>query len=389
MPSAINKQRKYAKWGVLLLAALLSALSSCTTKSSVSETPIDFDNTKYIVTLSQTFKNKAILVCIGSDGEIRQTVPYEGQAINAINRLGNDLYLHSERVNRHLILTEQGTWQEFSYEKNEIEDSEYAGSWFTANGEHGLIQTMNIGLGNGYNSAILYQEQGEQKVIHLKDLIPHSAVEYDGKIYVNADYEHMDAETEESRSVILVIDRQSGVCTTVRFPHDYTAYSGELVLVNDKVVTYGGNEDMLHLCQDKTVYRMLGVLDTKTLETKEFDCTSDEICLLYEHQGQIYTVTKSGNLNIYRDDLTLVQSKKLENLDYLQKCSSDALCLERIIAGGDSLTCLFTNADLDPNDVGLIQEYRKADLQPLQTSKIYLPECKEWMGELSDFVIIE
>ncbi len=53
------------------------------------------------------------------------------------------------------------------------------------------------------------------------------------------------------------------------------------------------------------------------------------------------------------------------------------------------MTCLFTNADLDPNDVGLIQEYRKADLQPLQTSKIYLPECKEWMGELSDFVIIE
>lgn len=389
MYSTINKGCQFLKWGGMLLAAFLSVLTACSAKFSAPASPIDFDNTRYIVSLSKTFEDHALLVCVGLNGEVSRTISFGGQAINAINRLGNNLYLHSERVNRHYILRSQGTWQEFSYEKNEIEDSEYAGSWFTADGEQGLIQTMNIGFGNGYNSAILYQEQGEQKVIHLKDLIPNSAVEYDGKIYVNAFYQHLNDETEEYCSVILVIDRQSGECTPVQFPHAYTAYSGQLVLVNDKLVTYGSNEEMFPICGDTAVYRMLGILDTATLETKELDCTNDEICLLYEHQGQIYTATINGNLNIYQDNLTLAESKKLENTDFLQKYRSNELWLQKTIAHGDSLNCLFLNANLDPNHVGLIQEYSKADLQPLQTSKIDLPNCKEWMGELSDFVVID
>ena len=386
--------------GALLLAALLSACSIIGNKapsagtgaaaSTSGQNLLDFSDTRYIVTLSQTFEDKALLVCIGKDGAVSKTIPYDGQAINGLNRLGDDLYLHSERVNRHFILKDQREWQEFSYAKNEIKDSEYAGSWLTANGEQGLIQTMNIGLqDDGYHSAILYQEQGEERVVHLKNLSPESVVDYGGKIYVNAYYECRDDDNKEYKTLIYVIDRKTGACTAAEFPHAFTAYSGDLVRVNDKLVTYGSNEAMLHVCEDKTVYCMLGVLDSKTMETKELDCSDDGIVLLYEHQGQIYTLTKSGKLKVYTDDLSLVETKKLEDFDFLGKRQSDGFYLMKVIPHGDRLAMLFINADLDPKDAGIIQEYSKEDLKPLQTSKLLLPDCEEWMGELSDFIVVE
>lgn len=368
----------------LLLAAALpffAALTSgCSQKSQNGKTAakIDFDQTRYIVALSRTYDDKALLVCIGADGDVSQTISYKGQAINCIDRIGNDLYLHSERVNRHYILTEQGEWQTFSYD----EDS---GTYFTLIGENGLIEATNIGfVDGGYESSIIYTEGDMKKVVSLKDYLPMSAVEYAGKIYVSADHY-----TSEEAQVVFIIDRQTGEYTTVRFTHEYTPFSGKLVLVNDKIVTYGTNADMLHVCEDKTVYRTIGVLDTKTLETKEIDCGSDEILLMYEHLGQIRTVTGSGKLNIYADDLTLVESRELENTDFVDKCRSDDLHLSKMIVKDEKIAFLFINANLDPKDAGIIQEYSKADLQPICTVNILLPECKQWMGELSDFIMLE
>ena len=146
--------------GVLLfLAALLCA---CSKKQA--NAPLDFGNTRYIVSLSKTYENSALLMGIDQNGEITQTIPYNGMGINSLVFFENKLFLFSSRENRHYILADTGEWQTFSYEDSDLEGIEDAASWFSIAGRNGLIEAMNIGFfGDHYRSAVQYTNNEERK----------------------------------------------------------------------------------------------------------------------------------------------------------------------------------------------------------------------------------
>lgn len=370
-------------WGVLLsLAALLCA---CCQKPA--DIAIDYESTQYILSLSKEYEDKSLLILIGKDGEISQTVPYDGQGMNSITRFEDSLYLHSARKNRHFRITDQGNWQTFSYEKNEVETSEDAPSWFTAIGQESLIETMNIGfVNNHYESAIMYTQDDQKRTVRIEDRCLESAIDYDGKIYVNvSDY------AGEAGYGICVVDKHSGTYNSVSFQHGNTPASGNLILVHDKIIAYGNNTwSYRYASGDEPFCCTLGMLDTKTLETKEVDYSGDNIYLVYAFQDQLYVITSSGYIHIYDDNLSLVEKKEIQNTDFYEKFQSDAWFNNgKIVEKDDMFAMLFIGADLDAHDVGFIQEYHKSDLQPIRKIDIFLLDTSEWMGELYDLAMIE
>ena len=376
-----NRINRFAIYGVLLYFTAL--LSACTRNGTYAT--LDFHDAQYIVSLSKTYENKSLLIVVGKGGTVNQTVCYEGQGINSITFRENDLYLHSSRENRHFILNGQGEWQSFSLAKNDVEGSENAPSWFAANGEHSLIETMNIGfVDNHYESAVLYTENGQKKNVIIEDLCLENAVEHDGEIYVNSsDY------AGEKGNVICVIDKQTGIYNMVRFPHGNTPASGRLVLANDKIITYGSNAAYLIASGDDKFCCTLGMLDTKTHETKEIDYSDDAIILLYTFHNQIFVVTEKGNLHIYTDELSLTDTRNLNHTELLEAYSSSELIPHlKIIETDDILSMLFIRSELDPHNIGFIQEYRKTDLQPVRKIDLFLSGTDEWIGENIDFVLL-
>ncbi|MBQ2634893.1 MAG: hypothetical protein IJF88_10000 [Oscillospiraceae bacterium] len=367
--------------GVLLfLAALL-----CSCSQTQKLLTIDFSSLQYVVSLSKDYENKSILVCIDQNGTISQTISFDGQGINAVNYFEGNLYLHSSRENRHFILTGQGDLETFSLDNIELEGSDTAPSWFTTEGENTLIETMNIGYINGhYESAVIYQNNSQKRTVIIEDFCLENAVDYNGKIYLNAsDY------LGERGNVICVIDKPSGTYTFVQYSHGNTPASGNLIRIKDKIFTYGNNASYLKDMKEKSITCTLGMLDTRSLKTTEVDYSTDFINLCYSWSDKLYVVTESGYIHIYSDDLTLLETIQIDEMDYFDKIYSNNLIVYKKIAEhDDTFSVLFLNSDLDAHNVGFIQEYGKTDLHPIRKIDISLSNVDEWMGETVDFIYL-
>jgi len=370
--------------GALLLLSVF--LSACSRQPRDMKTNLKLKNAEYAVVLSRTYEYDAELLLIDHDGKIFDTLHYGESGVSSANYYQGDLYVYSGRNVENFVLRDSGELQMFSMQTDKIDHGECSVSWFTANGQDGLIEALNIGIFDGhYYSGVRYTDGSQKKEAQIDDFMLCSAVEYDGKIFVNTSHN-----TDAAWHPICVIDKESGKYDLVSFEHGNTPAQGRLVLLNGKVFTYGDNLSYMEAMDETEVRCTLGMLDAETFETKEVDFTDDMICLMYAFEDYIYVITESGTMYVFDDDLELTDKKPLADSTFKKNYLAEELLYDdKFTDRDDKIAVLYINAALDPQNVGFIQEYSKRDMTPIRRIDITPPDPGIWMGQQIAVAAIE
>lgn len=362
------------------LVFLLALLTACN-KEKTNEY-IELNDCRYVISLSKALDYNARLLFIDTNGSLLGTYDYDGYSINSINQRDGNFYMHSSRLNKHYILNNEQKISSYTLFEDEYTDSIQMASWFAVNGKSSLIETMNIGGSESgdYLSSIIYGDQDSKTEVVLKNQLLNNAIELNGKIYVETF-----SETDEKNGISIIEMSEQREIKYITFPEPYTSNSAELILLEDKIITYGHSEIEKF---EGNLKSSIGSLDTNTYETNNYVLDNELVITMYTYNNNIYVITDNNKLMIFDKNLNILSSAIIGNDSFINNAINDNYRILKMIQSQNHIHVFYLSRDFDkPDHIGYIQVYEKETLKPLERFEINNPDATEWLGESVDFIL--
>lgn len=343
----INKNKSLLKFVVFIFIFLQIVCRNSNDK-------IDISKYEYVISQSDMDKNKSRLLFINGEGEIINTLNYKGSFITRINKLGDELFLHSERLNEHYKL-KNGELERFSINEEKYKEMgmNYVPVWDAKISEDDLLEFPNVGIVNGeYLSSVVYSDNGERKEAPLKEIFYYGSVENKGKIYIAGLLE------KEGKYGISIVDKKTQKTSEqIRFKNEFVAKDFDVIAYRDKIVVSGSNNG---------TQSGIGVLDVNTLDVKDFIFEDDMALLKYVCDDLIYVITNKGYLYKFDENLNIIERKILEDQSLQRYESDNNLIRSNFIVKDNFIYVMYKYVQNEDKDkIAFIQKFDKKDFKSL------------------------